>query len=220
MASPMCPEPGTVRPVPARAKYTLAQLDVEPVEPSAWVRIASTDRAIPARFVVQAVLDDPECVVVLEVSLDSSNVPAVDHMHVHRTGEQPDPGPSVTGAVVRRLAVDALLRQAIEQVAEPIEPVQVEGHVGAFRLRRDVEQGHATAYGGRRVRAVIGEGRRTDDETLRTVAKAYRAAGRAPTQAVADELHVSRSHAGRLVAQARDRGFLGATTPGRAGEQA
>lgn len=159
----------------------------------------------------------------LEVRVDTAtNTPAVDAMTVLRTGDYAEAGPPITGATVRRLAVDALLRRAIDRVAEPIELLKLEGHVGVFQLVRDREAGSDVGYGGRPAR----QPRRMrttkspiTDDVLRRVAELYRAADRAPTQAVADQLHVSRSHAGRLVAQARDAGHLGATKPGRAGEQ-
>ncbi|MDQ6854728.1 MAG: DUF6214 family protein, partial [Actinomycetota bacterium] len=59
------------------------------------------------------------------------------------------------------------------------------------------------------------------DNDLRRVAATYRAAletGNPPTAAVEDEFQVSRATAGRLVRRARDRGFLGAATPRKAGE--
>lgn len=45
--------------------------------------------------------------------------------------------------------------------------------------------------------------------------QAVSAGSYAPTEAVAAELGYSRSHAARLVGQARDRGLLGRTSPGR-----
>ncbi len=63
--------------------------------------------------------------------------------------------------------------------------------------------------------------RRVTDDLLGRVAKIYRdhLDEGAPTQAVAEELMVSHSTATRYVAQARDRGLLGRTTPGLAGER-
>lgn len=62
--------------------------------------------------------------------------------------------------------------------------------------------------------------RRVTDELLREVAAAYRenVDTGAPTKAVAEKLTVSHSTAARYVAQARDRGFLGRTRAGLAGE--
>lgn len=60
---------------------------------------------------------------------------------------------------------------------------------------------------------------RITDEYLREVARIYRSATRAPTNAVHEQMNVSRSHAGRLVSLARERGFLKpAPGRGRSGE--
>ncbi|MGH7747559.1 MAG: hypothetical protein ACREQ5_22790, partial [Candidatus Dormibacteria bacterium] len=93
---------------------------------------------------------------------------------------------------------------------------------GTFQLARDVEAGNTSpAHGGRRLPPARGRGRRTTDEKLRQVTDVYRAAvaaGKRPTQAVADQLHYKRAHAGRLVMQARQAGFLGPAVKGKAGE--
>ena len=64
--------------------------------------------------------------------------------------------------------------------------------------------------------------RRVTDELLREVATIYRRhlEEGAPTLGVADELKVSHSTASRYVAMARERGLLGRTTAGLAGEGA
>ena len=56
------------------------------------------------------------------------------------------------------------------------------------------------------------------DELLQRVAETYRAAlaGGAPTRAVAEQLNYSRASAGRLVMEARRRGFLPPTEPRKA----
>ena len=64
---------------------------------------------------------------------------------------------------------------------------------------------------------------RVSDDVLRQAAAIYRAAsfaGPAPTNAVKDQMSVSRATAGRWVSMARERGFLGKTQPGMAGEVA
>ena len=63
--------------------------------------------------------------------------------------------------------------------------------------------------------------RRIDDK-LRRLADLYRTAlanGDPPTQTAADALGVPRSTVARWVAKARERGLLGAATPGKAGER-
>jgi hypothetical protein len=65
-------------------------------------------------------------------------------------------------------------------------------------------------------------GKRLPDEHFARVAEIYRSAqtlGEPPTHAVAEQMHTSRSNAGRWVMEARRRGFLGKATPGQAGEE-
>ncbi|WP_345608976.1 hypothetical protein [Pseudonocardia adelaidensis] len=187
------------------------------------MRLAGTRTALPARFEVQVLLDDPECGVLLEVSIDTdTNTPVVDAMTVVRTGDRQRFGPPITGAMTRRIAVDTLLRRGVDQLAEPIVAVRRDGMVGVFQLQRDADAGESIAYGGRPAQAPSrrqAPRQAITDDFLQRVASVYRSADRAPTQAVADQLHVSRSHAGRLVAQARAAGHLGTTTRGKAGEQ-
>ena len=60
------------------------------------------------------------------------------------------------------------------------------------------------------------------DEQLQRVATVYRAAigrGDPPTQTIAAVMHASRPTAARWVARARDRGMLGESLRGRAGEK-
>ena len=62
---------------------------------------------------------------------------------------------------------------------------------------------------------------RITDELLERVAAVYRRAiddGKPPKQAVALAESVSKATAGRYVMKARERGFLGATSPGKKGE--
>ena len=65
-------------------------------------------------------------------------------------------------------------------------------------------------------------GKSITDEQLQRVADAYRAAmehGDPPTQTIAAVMHASRPTAARWVARARERGMLGESLPGKAGEK-
>lgn len=63
-------------------------------------------------------------------------------------------------------------------------------------------------------------GARLSDDLLENVARVYRAHSNNPTAAVAETLHIARSTAGRYVARARARGFLGPAIGPKAGESA
>ena len=62
--------------------------------------------------------------------------------------------------------------------------------------------------------------RRMTDDLLQAVAEVYRAnVDRNPTQAVQEQFDKAPSTAALYVKLARERGFLGAAVPGKAGEQ-
>jgi hypothetical protein len=121
--------------------------------------------------------------------------------------------------MLSQLALDTLLKQALVEVREDIVPLpDRDGYTGWFQLKRDVDSGSNRGYGGRPLGATSGRGRRTSDERLLKVADTYLsavAAGKPPTQAVADELHVTRAHAGRLVGLARAAGHIAKTSRGK-----
>jgi hypothetical protein len=118
--------------------------------------------------------------------------------------------PPLTQRTLRKIAVEHLVGLGVAQVRRAAAIVDAER--GWYRV-----EGIEGVWGGRPVRE--GRGSRTSDERLAQVAEIYMRAvgdGRPPVQAVAAELPCSRSHAGRLVAQARASGQLRRTSPGRA----
>lgn len=147
-------------------------------------------------------------------------------------------GPPVTGTELRavpvaeyvRRAADELLRElvATENPDGPVTltdpqfgtvPVNSERFDDQHVAIRVVGLTLTKAYRAT-TRAPRKRGPITDD-VLREVAAVYRAAsfaGPAPTNAVRDQMGVSRATAGRWVAMARERGLLGKASPGVAGE--
>jgi hypothetical protein len=119
-------------------------------------------------------------------------------------------GPPLTQRTLRKIAIDHLVGLGVAQVRRAA--TIVDAGLGWYRV-----EGIEGIFGGRPVRE--GRGSRTSDERLAQVAEIYLRAvgeGRPPVQAVAAELPCSRSHAGRLVTQARAAGQLRRTSPGRA----
>jgi len=120
--------------------------------------------------------------------------------------QRPD-GPPVTGEVIRSVPVAAFVRSAAT-VVERAEPVGD----GVFQML-DAALTEQAADEYRQAGPT--------DRTLRAVAALYRlayAVGDAPTKGVEQGLGLPRSTAGRWVAMARERGFLGqAEGPGKAG---
>lgn len=150
----------------------------------------------------------------LEVAVDERGVPRCRSFTVRAH----DNGPEVTGETLRRLPVRTLVRDATARVAAQWRLSEAQGE--DMRLVPASPSEGLETY-----RALLEDARRprrgspiTDDH-LRQVADLYRTAlarGDAPTQTVADSMHVVPSTAGRWVKRARERGFLGPTTPGRA----
>jgi hypothetical protein len=124
-------------------------------------------------------------------------------------------GPELTGDLLRergllpiaKLVNGAAYGLALENVGVTSEGEVVARHVLARGARAEFDAAHR-------------RGVPLGDEHYRTVASVYRTAlpsGR-PTAEVMKQLNASRSTAGRWVTEARRRGFLGETTPRRAGE--
>jgi hypothetical protein len=126
-----------------------------------------------------------------------------------------------TGLTLHRADGGAIQQEELQ--AFPLADY-VNAAVDAQAVSRDTEPGDvrviapeetAPITGGPRVR------RRVTDEVLQEVALVYREAyerGEAPTAAVQRRMRRSRSTAGRLVMQARQRGFLGEAKDRIAGE--
>ncbi|HSJ43840.1 MAG TPA: hypothetical protein VK923_04055 [Euzebyales bacterium] len=117
---------------------------------------------------------------------------------------QTDSGPPVDSSGLRIIPVAQLVSQAVVPYVWRGEP----GERGSK---------WAPFVGASRDDAANGP----TDEALRKVAVVYAvtyAVGQAPVKKVTEVFGVPRSTAGRWVTMARERGFLGPTTPGRAGE--
>jgi hypothetical protein len=121
------------------------------------------------------------------------------------------------------LAVEDVVRLAIL-----VEDRTPEEHEALLHLARAVDRRRAgpnvlegEVLASVRRRTTRRPRRRVTDELLATVARVYRdrVDEGAPTRAVAEEFTVSHSTAARYVAQARERGLLGRTTAGLAGER-
>jgi hypothetical protein len=132
-------------------------------------------------------------------------------------------GPSITREMLRDLPVSQLA-SALMANSALISDFSHPGWGDLDTSKVFVVGGHSApddVYDSVRQRLAPRRRRRITNELLGTVAKIYRdhLDEGAPTRAVAEELMVSHSTAARYVAQARDRGLLGRTTPGLAGER-
>jgi hypothetical protein len=174
-------------------------------ERTRWQRTGRT--AVPVTF--EVAVDDPQLpLIVLTVAMEGSDVVCDRVTFVRRQGERRLPI-SKLRAPIKRFATEAASHAAVE-----LEEVRPDG---SFRGRR--RSGTVDAFLAELPRTQ--RGRRLSDEDLQRVAEIYREAladRKPPTKAVERALPTSRSNAGRLVQEARRRGFLGAATPRRAGE--
>lgn len=209
-----------------RLKSLGSQTRVEvsaPVAVAEWAYLGET--IVPARF--EAVVKDPRYPVRLDIAVEDGLPRVVSIGRIEgpvRLGRKYlDRGPALTSKHLR-LPLDSVLRELAVAVArvwgrsdyddgETWVPVR-----GAPEHRLRLE-----ALLIRIEKPQLGRGARVSDEFLQGVAAIYRAAlesGRHPTQAVYTSLNaapkvgpISRTTAGRWVAEARRRGFLPPTEP-------
>lgn len=194
--------------------------------------------ALPSRFTAE--VDDPELPVLVELEVVTpwGGPPQLDSVQCRR---RPGGG-DLTGAALRQVTVATYLRLAIERAARPFEIHESP----EFVLRTESEERRkewedlgphpgerlllvGTIRDGEQAEDLYSEVRRLDRrrrtplsrDDLADAAKVYRTALKAgdnPTAKVAEVLYLSRSSAGRWVAEARSRGLLGPTRERRAGE--
>jgi hypothetical protein len=114
-------------------------------------------------------------------------------------------GPSVTGALLRKIPVQVILRDVVMSTAR--RAAGPAGQDGFEVSRRPVLPPDVAKHG-------------PTQEALQAVAAIYRlayVAGDDPTKAVTDTLELARGTAGRWVMKAREAGYLPPTQPRRAG---
>lgn len=183
---------------------TVAGVNAQPDGRAGWVLIGAA-WAYPSRIWLWTEVDGFAVRMLVLVADDG---PQVCELVVQQP--QMALGAPLTQRTLRKIAVEYLVGLGVAQVRRAATIVDAER--GWYRV-----EGVDGIWGGRPVRE--GRGSRTSDGRLAQVAEIYMRAvgdGRPPVQAVAAELPCSRSHAGRLVAQARTAGQLRRTSPGRA----
>jgi hypothetical protein len=136
-----------------------------------------------------------------------------------RLQARPD-GPPITSATLREIPLGRLLRTLLQE-----QIVFMRTGEDSYVARTGPESARARAAYRRAIRRADSAQRRwlLDEQTLRRVAKVYRAAlaiGQPPTGAVATEFAITRGRAARWVKRSREEGHLG-PAPGRrkAGER-
>jgi hypothetical protein len=193
---------------------------------------------VPDRFYALIEPDDPSLPICnVGCVVERGRTVCVDLRCERREGAAP-----ITGGTLRELPIGLYVREATRAVTRRL--VQDGDEIRAVPVRygellpEEVRDGGDTLIYGPGSRAApeeerfdaqyaqsTGAARRRGplrDEDLRRVAEVYRAAhatDEAPTRAVAARFGVSRSTAGRWVAEARRRGVLGKARARKAGEQ-
>jgi hypothetical protein len=126
-------------------------------------------------------------------------------------------GAPIRAADLRALPIGRLVNEAVLLASRPADeiprrPILWKSVEEAQKARARVAEAH------RRVARNPRQRGRVTDELLQEVARVYREelAGGRPTAEVAEQLNYSRPSAGRLVMEARRRGFLPPTEPRRA----
>jgi hypothetical protein len=207
-------------------------IEIEPDREAALVRVAGTQFAIYERFAASITPDDPKLPTRHLTLVVESGRLVCDSLALRRRAG----GPALTTGQWREVSVPESVRLAADEAAHLV--FEGEGEM-TITLRpgdeplplpsRRVDDDHVATPISGATRTPEWQttsrrrGERITDETLEEVARIYRQAQlleRPPTNAVAKEMHVARSTAGKWVARARKAGFLGpAPRRGIAGEQ-
>lgn len=147
----------------------------------------------------------------LKIEADENGVPVCTVLQCkRRPGGKP-----VTKTALAGLPLPAIIKEAVRRVATPL--AQTDQGFELDLLDEPTERDVYAAF--RRPRPATSH--RVTDEHLRLVAEVYQLAvdqeDPAPTTRVAEVLYLTRPTAGRHVSEARKRGFLPPTKPGKKG---
>ncbi len=203
-----------------------ARLEV-PAQIDHYVPWGSKGLRVPERF--SATVLDSRYPVRIEIAIEDGRALCIGIRRIEgRTrlrdgsakGKWIDGGPPLTASFLRTLPLDRIIRELVDEAAvrldrlfDPLSQRELEAWLpatGSIRGREDLRE---TRRGGR--------GIKLPDSDLRRAVSIYRKAlrsGKPPTKAVADEMHISRSTAGRWIFEARKRHLMGPTDRGQAGE--
>jgi len=168
------------------------------------------DRAIPMQFEMVDTRDDrrPEVTLGFEIR---DGVPECTRVELRATAK----GREVRSSDLRAVRVEDALETAIS-VAPHEYNVDADGRPSISPVPGNKEQARTTVKWARAARKEAR--RRVTDDMLREVARVYRENPYSPTSAVADTFDRAHRTAALYVHQARERGFLGPTSQGKAGE--
>lgn len=184
----------------------------------AYPRLTRSGFAAPSELVASADLEDIGLVVNFAVRVSVGGTINVVRLEVlpRDMGVQP----VITARALRAIRLDELAREAVRKLERPVV-MRPDYGPGAFQIIDDPDRIWAS-HGSMRdltnpedqiwVSRPVPGTRRTPREQAEIAARLYAEAvasgSRAPTQAVAGQLNVSRSQASRMIRTARDLGLL------------
>jgi hypothetical protein len=191
--------------------FQVAEFRAQAEERSAAIR-NGPQTAIPSRFTAVARLVEPPVHVSLWAVADNDGYGHVRVWRLEIENAEAMSAGSITTSRLRELLVDQLVKRAVKELEVPWTARPEHGE-DAFEIPGDSE---ATVRVGL---PPAGERRALPDVSVDEAATIYNdavhAGNRAPTLAVARELDYSRSHASRLIREARRRGLIPAVRGGR-----
>lgn len=182
--------------VPQNPKnFVIERVTVTPLDARFEPVRTSPTAGVPPRFRAEVHLSEPRLVVYMTVRVIPPGQPRVTEIEIRA-----DPRDSISTTTLRRVLVDPMLRAALTEAETPIEAAD-HIHPGAYRFPGAPE---GTYW--------VSPHPSTADERVPAAAAIYKSAvaagSKAPTEAVALELRVSKASASRYVRAARAAGLL------------
>lgn len=173
--------------------FRIGSLSVRTSERTGYVRTSAT-AAVPAKFTAVVLLEQPALEVELSVLVEEGGFPRAESLLIRATNKV-----ALNSTTLRQVLLDQLLRAAIAEASVPAID------------RADIAPGAFQLEGGNEKTAWLGAAPGTT-ERVQLVADIYNrsvaAGSRAPTQAVAETVGISRPQASRYIKTARELGLI------------
>ncbi len=163
--------------------------------PRAQLILTSPNTVVPTRFTVGVALEDPRVVVDLDIRVAAGGQPLVAEVGVKSFAD----GLWISSTILRSIPLDHLVRAAMNFAQRPTGD-SGDLPFGLFRVEGDTQDVVRSSP--------LPDGSDRATVAARIYASALASGSNAPTEAVANEMHVSRSQASRYIRAARKAGLL------------
>lgn len=183
------------RTVPRQPKNFAIETVVHVTPAQRWVPIRTGPTTyVPSRFTARLLLAEPKLVVDVDVVVGTGGQARLQELAViaDQAGAVP-----ISSSTLRRILVDQVLRAVLTAASRSDATDRPDLRPGAFQLPGDEEEAWVEGKGTPQVR-----------RAAQIYISARASGSRAPTEAVATEMNVSRSQASRYVRAARDAELL------------